>query len=707
MKQTVHEVLVSGRDAARSAVGATDAESPFRLLAETIPSIAWTADAAGRINYINERFHQYTGVPIGTGQDRWPAGTVHPEDRERAARAWKHSLQTGEDHLNESRIRRRDGMYRWFEAHAVPHRDASGRIVQWFGATTDIDDRKRAEEVAAFMSRASSELAQLSDYRETLVRIANFAIPAYADWCGIFLTDEAGNVQRLTLANQDPGKVRWLHEMRDRFPYRGEDPIGPGKVLRTGESCWSEYMSDAMLEGFSHNAEHLELLKRVNFRSWVCVPIRLQRRIRGAISFVMSDSGRVYKEAHLRVAEDLAHRVGIAIENNELVAELRQSDRQKTELLDALREEDRRKDEFLAVLAHELRNPLAPIRNSVFFLRAKSPPAPELQWAQDVIERQVQHMSRLVDDLLDVARVGKGKIELRRDRVSLAAAINGAVETCRPQVEGARHQLAVSMPMQALFVDADLTRLSQVFSNLINNAAKYMDAGGRIRVDVERQGDEAVVCVCDTGIGIAPEMITKIFEAFTQVDRSLDRSQGGLGIGLTLARRLVEMHGGSLTARSAGLGKGSEFEVRLPVLSEVRASARQFPGGEAPTPSGGGLRVLVVDDNQDAADTLGALLEAKGYAVRIAYDGIEGVGASLSFKPEVALLDIGLPRLYGHDLAREIRAQLGDKVLLIAITGLGQEEDRRRSKEAGFDHHFTKPVDLAAIERLISKVRAS
>ena len=464
--------------------------------------------------------------------------------------------------------------------------------------------------------------------------------------------------------------------------------IGPGKVLHTGLSCWSENMTEEMLRDFSHDAEHLEMLRKVNFRSWVCVPIRLKQRIGGAISFVMTDSGRVYSEAQLRVAEDLAHRVSIAIENYQLV--------------ERLREEDRRKDEFLAMLAHELRNPLAPIRNSVQILRMKSPAVPELMWARDVIDRQVQHMSRLVDDLLDVSRVGKGKIELRRDRVPLSAAVNSAVEACRPLVEEFGHQLSVSIPVEPIHLDADLTRLSQVIANLINNAIKYTEPKGRIWLIVDRDGEAAVIRVKDTGIGIAADMRERIFELFTQIDASFDHSKGGLGIGLTLARRLVEMHGGTIEAKSAGLGHGSEFIVRLPVAPDARSPSQPYPTSARDEVAAGSVRILVVDDNRDAADTMAMLLGAKGHEVRVAYDGVEGIEAAAAFTPDIVLLDIGLPKLDGHGVARALRERFGSSLLLIAVTGLGQEEDRRRSKSAGFDHHFTKPLDPAALDLLIA-----
>ena len=533
----------------------SDSESRFRRIAESIPSITWTADSLGRVRYVNDRWFRYTGLAADTDVHHGPSSFVHPDDAEPVEIAWKHAVQTGADHWCEARLRRHDGTYRWFEVRAVAQRDAAGKVLEWFGTTTDIDDRKRAEDISTFMSQASAELAQLSDSRASLVRIAEMAVPAFADWCGIFLRDEHGNVQRLTLANRDPDKVAFLHAMRDRYPYRDEDSIGPGKVLRTGETCWG-HMNDAMLEGFAHDAEHLALLKRVNFRSWVCAPIRLERRIGGAMSFVMSDSGRDYSDVHVAVAEDLAHRVSLAIENNELVA--------------ALRDEARRKDEFLAMLAQELRSPLDPIRNAVQVLRARKAATPETHWAHEVIDRQVQILSRLLDDLLDAARVGKGKIELKRESIALSTAINGAVETCRPSIDQARHQMSVSIPFEAIQVDADLTRLTQVFSNLINNAAKYTGLGGQIWVVVSREGAEAVVRVRDTGIGIAPDRLEHIFEPFTQIDRGPGLAQSGLGLGLTLARQLAQMHGGSLEAHSDGLGHGAEFVVRLPAAERAQ-----------------------------------------------------------------------------------------------------------------------------------------
>jgi PAS domain S-box-containing protein len=390
------------------------------------------------------------------------------------------------------------------------------------------------------------------------------------------------------------------------------------------------------------------------------------------------------------ILTQLAHMAAVAFENARLYEELRDA--------------DRRKDEFLALLAHELRNPLAPIRNALQVMRLAGGDPATAERSREMIERQVQQMVRLVDDLMDVSRISRGKLQLRTERVTLASVVNAAVETCRPLLSAKRQDLCVTLPEEEVLVEADPTRLAQVVLNLLNNAAKYTDEGGRIRLAAEQRGAEAVVTVKDTGIGISPQMLPRIFEMFTQVDHTLERSQGGLGIGLTLVKRLVELHGGTVEARSDGLGRGCEFVVRVPLAAAGPQAAPpdRSTGGEAST-TRAERRILVVDDNRDAVDSLGMLLKVMGHTVRTAYDGLEAVDAAATFKPEMVLLDIGLPRLNGYEAARRIRELADGKgVLLVALTGWGQEEDRRQSKDAGFDHHLVKPVDPAELQRLLA-----
>ena len=379
----------------------------------------------------------------------------------------------------------------------------------------------------------------------------------------------------------------------------------------------------------------------------------------------------------------------------------------RKEIEAALKEADRRKDEFLATLAHELRNPLAPIRNALRILMAKGPPDPELQWARGVIDRQVQVMARLLEDLLDVSRISQNKLELRKERVELAAVVEAALETSRPLIEAGGHEFTVTLPPEPIHLEADPLRLAQVFANLLNNAAKYTEDGGRIRLSAERQGSDVIVSVKDNGIGIMAEMLPRIFEIFAQSNRALVRSQGGLGIGLSLVKGLVELHGGSIEARSDGPGQGSEFVVRLPIAGEKLGQEQARPGeDERPEPVTK-CRILIVDDNQDSADSLAMFLKIKGYEVGTAYDGEQAVEAAEALRPDVVLLDIGMPNLDGYDACRRIRQQpWGQGMFLIALTGWGQEEDRRRTEEAGFNQHMVKPVDPAVLMKLLASLSA-
>lgn len=368
-----------------------------------------------------------------------------------------------------------------------------------------------------------------------------------------------------------------------------------------------------------------------------------------------------------------------------------------------LRESDRRKDEFLAILAHELRNPLAPLRNALQLMRLAGDDAQTVAKTRGMMERQMEQMVRLIDDLLDISRITRGKIVLRKERVELAAVIRDAVETSRPVIESAGHELTVIYPPELISLDADSTRLAQVFANLLNNAAKYTPRGGQIRLTADRQGNEVVVRVRDTGIGIPVDMLPRIFEMFTQVDRSLERSQGGLGIGLSLVRGLVELHGGSVEAFSSGPGQGSEFRVRLSAHPSTRNAPSAAEDGSQAALSR--HRILVVDDNRDSADSLALLLTLQGNEVRTAYDGIEAVEAAAVFEPDIVLSDIGMPRLNGYEAAQKMREQCrGRRMVLIAMTGWGQEEDKRHANEAGYDFHLVKPVDLAALEGLLSSL---
>ncbi len=387
---------------------------------------------------------------------------------------------------------------------------------------------------------------------------------------------------------------------------------------------------------------------------------------------------------------------------------------ERRRLENALMAADQRKDEFLAMLSHELRNPLAPIRNAVQIMGLKPLDDPHLRQCRDVIERQVEHLSRLVDDLLDVSRITGGRFKLEKKPVEVATFIARAIETAKPLFDARGQRLHVSMSDERLIVDGDLTRLSQIVGNLLNNAAKYTPDGGQISLRIEtasRGGgspEELMIRVKDNGTGIPPHMLPEVFDLFTQVDQGLDRSHGGLGIGLALVRKLVEMHGGSVDAHSDGVGHGSEFFVRLPCrIERVDVKGAPASAGDAIKTPVIQRRVLVVDDNEDSAETLALALQLEGCDVETAYGGQQALELAERFLPQLVLLDIGMPGMDGYEVARSIRAQpWGADMLLVAQTGWGQEEDRRRTREAGFDAHMTKPLDYPRLMSLMAQLPA-
>ena len=433
-----------------------------------------------------------------------------------------------------------------------------------------------------------------------------------------------------------------------------------------------------------------DIAPRPSMRGWLAAPLMgRDGRNLGLVQLTDKYEGD-FTEADESLLVQLTQMASVAVENARLYQDLR--------------ERDRRKDEFLAMLAHELRNPLAPIRNAVQILELAGSNDAHVASARDLIGRQVNHLVRLVDDLLDVSRITRGKINLVKAPVDISSVIAVAVESCRPIIDERRHTLELVMPSNSVRVSADLTRLAQVVLNLLNNAAKYTDEGGHIRLGAAVEKGQVVIRVRDNGTGIAPEMLPTIFDLFTQVDRTLDRSQGGLGLGLTLVRRLTEMHGGQVEVHSAGPGKGSEFVIRLPLLvEESHDSANHGEAGAGSQPLRSvRRRILIVDDNRDSAESLAMLLRVRGHDVRTAYDGRQGLAAAEDYRPGVFILDIGLPGLDGYAVARALRAMPAFRTaLLVALTGYGAEEDRRACYRAGFDAHLVKPVDLIPLFGLL------
>jgi PAS domain S-box-containing protein len=589
-------------------------------------------------------------------------------------------------HLETVRMRK-DGRRLDVSLAVSPVANAEGRIVGASKIARDIAERKRTEADLRFLAEASKLLAELLDVPSTLQKVAGLAVPHFADWCAVDLLGPDGSLRRLAVAHADPAKVELAREWQRRYPPDPGATVGAWNVLRTGRPELMAEIPDALLAQPGWDEERRRILRELGLKSYMGVPLAARGRVLGVLTFIAAESGRRYDTADLRLAEDLAHRAAIAVENARLYSELKEA--------------DRRKDEFLAMLSHELRNPLAPIRNALHIMTMPGANHDAVESARQMTERQVKHLSRLVDDLLGVSRIMRGKIELRREPVDLAAVIGAAVETAHPALDAQGQELIVSFPPEPLLLEADATRLTQVVANLLNNAAKFSDQSGHIWLSAERQGADAVVRVRDEGVGIRADLLPHVFDLFVQEDHSLERTRGGLGIGLTVARKLVELHGGTIAARSGGPGKGSEFVVRLPVRP---ASAGQPtpPAVGPPARADAARRVLVVDDIVDVAESTGMLLRLGGHEVRLAHNGPEALQAAAEFRPDVVVLDIGLPGMSGYEVARRLRQRPEFlQTLLIAVTGYGQEEDRRRTEEAGFDRHLTKPVNPTALEAML------
>jgi signal transduction histidine kinase/CheY-like chemotaxis protein len=470
------------------------------------------------------------------------------------------------------------------------------------------------------------------------------------------------------------------------------------RVVENGEPIGTVYLR-SLYRPYERLRDYLTILVGVMVASLAAAAL-FSGWLQAAVTRPILEVARVAREVRDRRDYSLRAQKTTEDEIGELVDAFNEMLAEAGRRAEALREADRRKDEFLATLAHELRNPLAPIRNALEILRLAGEDPERARIAREMMERQLAHMVRLVDDLIDVSRITTGKLAVRKTVVDLQDVVRDAIETVRPFIVARQHTLAVAMDDEPLRVDGDRTRLAQVFANLLNNAAKYTHPGGNIDLAVRREGGEAVARVKDNGIGLTPESMTTIFDMFMQVDRSLERSQAGLGVGLTLARRLVELHGGEIQVQSRGVGRGSEFIVRLPV-----STGRPIEDGAAPDEPGArpaSRRVLVADDNVDFAKSLGELLEAHGHRVRVVHDGASALDAAMHFAPDIAFLDIGMPKIHGYELARRLRAQPATaSCVLVAVTGWGQEDDRRRAREAGFDRHLVKPVDPNQIEAIV------
>lgn len=624
-------------------------ELRYRLVGHAANDAIWDWDLVTNEVVWNEGVRRVFGHQehdVG-GHAGWWIANIHPDDRNRIADHIHGYIDGGQEFWqNEYRFRRADNTYAAVFDRGQIVRE-HGKPIRMVGSMLDLTERARAE---AALKAAEERIA--------FVRKSSGV--------GIWYCDLPFDV------------LEWDEQVKTHFH------LAPTAVV-TIETFFER------IHSHDREATRSAIERSIKDHSSYDIVYRTIDPISGAEKWIRAIGRTFYGSDNLPLRFD-----GITLD----VSEQKRAEAELREIAAALSEADHRKDEFLATLAHELRNPLAPLRNALQLMRLSNDQEMQ-EHARDMMERQMTQMVRLVDDLMDVSRITRGKVELRKEHVPLSVVINSAVETSRPLIEQMGHQLDVRLPAHPLLIDADVTRMSQVFSNLLNNAAKYSEQGGQITVSVDEQEAEIAVHVQDNGIGIPVDQLPRIFEMFAQVDRSLERSQGGLGIGLTLVRRLVEMHGGSVEAKSKGPGHGSEFTVHLPLATEP--SKRGTDGKSEQTTPKYSLRILIVDDNRDGADSLALMLKIIGNSTHTGYDGEEGVQLAEKLRPDVILFDIGLPKLNGYEACRKIREQgWGHQPVIIAVTGWGQEEDRRRSLEAGFDHHLVKPVDPRALMLLLS-----
>ena len=639
----VYAGLVSAQETARSESALRENHAVLSLAMQGGRMGAWSRDLVADTVWWSRELEEIFGLPPGSfsGTHEGYTKLVHPEDATRVRSAVDQALAQRQDYGVEFRFRHASGEWRWMDGRGRAIYDADGRPARLFGIGIDITARKRMEQQESAVENRFQVMAD-------------------------------GMPQLAWMARPDG----WIHWYNKRwYEYTGTTPQD--------------------MEGWRWQSVHDPLVLPAVMAQWQAAitagePFEMVFPLRGADGSFRPFLTLVspFKDADGTVIHWFGTNTDITVQR---------------EAEEALRVADRRKDEFLATLAHELRNPLAPIRTAVAVM-AKVPGLPDRAgWALQIMDRQSQHLTRLVDDLLEVSRITQGKAQLRKQSVPLQRAVRDAIEAANPFLEAAGHRLHVALPEQALEVEADLTRMTQVFLNLLNNAVKFTPRGGTVSVGAVAEEGVARVWVRDDGIGIAQKHLDGIFEMFSQVDSALERTEGGLGIGLALVRGLVELHGGSVEALSFGAGKGSEFIVRLPLLQ----GAPGAPRAHVQTDGAKGVvvrkRVLIVDDNIDAAASLRALLEMAGQEVREAHDGLAGVHAAADFRPDLVLLDIGMPRMNGYEAAREIRKQAnGRRVCIVALTGWGQESDKALTREAGFDLHLTKPVDLVTLEPLLS-----
>jgi PAS domain S-box-containing protein len=688
-------------------------ERYYRFLAEAIPQIVWTALPDGSTDYFNQRWYDYTGLNSDEALDWGWAHVLHPDDLQPSVERWQQAVATGEIYEIEYRFRRAsDGQYRWHLGRALALRNERGEIIKWFGTCTDIDDRKRAEEAQRFLADASEVLVSSLDYEATLAALARLTVPTLADWCAIDMVTDERMIRRLAVAHQDPAKVELAWELDRLYPQQLSDTEGVAKVIRTMQPELYPNVPEELLALVARDAAHLKMLRELGLKSVLVVPLIAHNRVLGTITLVGAESGMRFTAAELDFAEDLARRAALAVDNARLYRDAQ--------------EVNRLKDEFLATLSHELRTPLTAVLGWTRLLGTGQLDEATEQRALETIERNAQAQVQLIDDILDVSRIIRGKLRLNVRPAELTPVIEAAVDSVRPAAEAKGIRLQVVLDPRAGPVSGDPDRLQQVVWNLLTNAVKFTPKDGRVQVLLARVNSHLELTVSDTGQGIEEKFLPFVFDRFRQADPSTTRVHGGLGLGLAIVRHLVELHGGTVSVESPGLGQGTTFKVSLPLMiihrpefssggaedaaTATNSAAHPTAGGqltlECP-PELEGLRVLLVEDEPDARELLVAVLTQCRADVRAVSNAADALSEFEAWQPEVLISDIEMPGEDGYALIRKIRnlpPERGGKIPAAALTAYARAEDRMRALLSGFQLHVPKPVEPAELVAVVASL---
>ena len=664
-------------------------DTRLQFIIDAVPALIAYVDNEERYQFNNHAYEQWFGRPRSEVYGR-TVREILGETAYAAIAPHVRAALSGRVVTFDDSLVYREGKTRHVRATYVPHVGDDGVVRGLVALVNDITDHKHADEDRRELRRRTAELARTArtlteslNVSEVAKGIGQSVLPLFrARAAVLWLLQPDTSLACMAIAGE------WL----EHFKPGDVLPPGIGLVGRAVLERRALWTPDLVNEpGVVLTDEFRRSVANAGHHAVVAVPLRVKGEIIGAMSTAHSER-RTFSPAEIDLLQAFADQGALAMRNVELFAR-EQAARTEAEAA------NRAKDQFLALLAHELRNPLAPILTSAVIIR-RNRPAPAIERAANIVERQARHLGRLLDDLLDVSRITRGMIELRCETVALAEAVTDALEAARPLIDEAGHAVSVSLPSSPVYVEADATRLEQIVVNILNNAAKYTPAKGRITVNVAEEAGEGVLRIRDNGVGISAEMLPRIFDLFAQDDQSLARTSGGLGIGLTLVHRLVELHGGRVSVYSDGIGRGSEFTIRLPLSGTAGNAFVEAVSAPDRCPA---CAVLIIEDNADARESLRSLLEHEGHRVDATADGSSGLARAETSRPDVVLIDIGLPVMDGYEVARRIRAR-DAKVILVAVSGYGQADDRQRSLEAGFDAHLTKPVDpdqlLATLARL-------